>query len=384
VPFAEPEALATVDASEHCEITHRRSRFRLGTLGTKMKISPDRLRSLISTIFHSAGCGTEEAERVATRLVEANLVGHDSHGVIRVPSYVQWLKAGKVFAGRSIEVVFENEAIAVVDGQLGFGQTIGEQAMRLGIDKCNRHGVAVVALRNTGHLGRIGDWPLMAAEAGLISLHFVNTTGAGILVAPFGGINRRLSANPIAAGIPLAGGRPMLLDISACTVAEGKIRVAFNKGVHVPENCLLDAKGQPTTDPNVFYADPPGAILPIAGHKGYGLAVLCEVLAGALTGGGCSNPANAKAVVNGMLSIFLDPKVLQNDAAFQAELQRFIAWVKSSERTEPNGDILMPGEIEERTKAQRSRDGIELDATTWSQIQATARSVGVAELLLQA
>src|SRR5262249_44277247 len=155
----------------------------------------------------------------------------DSHGVIRVPRYVPWLKDGKVFAGRSMMIVFENEAIAVVDGQFGLGQTIGEQAMRLGISKCRRHGVAVVALRNSGHLGRIGDWPLMAAEAGLISVHFVNTTGAGILVAPFGGINRRLSANPIAAGVPLAGGRPLLLDISACTVAEGKIRVALNKGV---------------------------------------------------------------------------------------------------------------------------------------------------------
>src|SRR4051812_12140555 len=224
-----------------------------------MKIHSDPLRTLITDIFHAAGCDGAEAGRVATRLVEANLVGHDSHGVIRVSSYVQWLKAGKVLAGRSIEVVFENEAIAVVDGQFGFGQTIGEQAMRLGIDKCSRHGVAVVALRNSGHLGRIGDWPLMAAEAGKISLHFVNTTGAGILVAPFGGINRRLSANPIAAGVPMAGGRPLLLDISACTVAEGKIRVALNKGVHVPENCLLDAKGQPTTDPKVFYADPPGA-----------------------------------------------------------------------------------------------------------------------------
>src|SRR6185436_15406551 len=153
-------------------------------------------------------------------------------------------------------IVFENEAIAVVDGQFGFGQTIGEQAVSLGIDKCARHGVAVIALRNSGHLGRIGDWPLLAAQAGKLSLHFVNTTGAGILVAPFGGINRRLSANPIAAGIPITGSPPIILDMSACTLAEGKIRVAFNKGVAVPENCIIDSKGQPTTDPRVFYADP--------------------------------------------------------------------------------------------------------------------------------
>lgn len=342
-----------------------------------MKLQHDRLRELTEAIFRAAGCQEGEAQCIAEHLVEANLVGHDSHGVLRVPSYVQWLNAGKVLAGRTIEIVFENDAIAVVDGGFGFGQSIGEQAVKLGIEKCARHGVAVIALRNTGHLGRIGDWPLLAAQAGKLSLHFVNTTGAGILVAPFGGINRRLSANPIAAGIPVAGGSPLLLDISACTLAEGKIRVALNKGTPVPENCIIDAQGRPTTDPRVFYADPPGAILPIAGHKGYGLSVLCEILAGALTGGGCSNPDNAARVLNGMLSIYLDPSFFQAEPTFAGEVQRFIQWVKSSAKAAPGGEILMPGEIETRTKAQRLRDGIDIDDTTWTQIVATAHSVGI-------
>ncbi len=342
-----------------------------------MNLRSDRLHRLTAAIFEAAGCQADEADRIARHLVEANLVGHDSHGVIRVAPYIQWLRAGKVHAGRSIEIVFENEAIAVVDGQFGFGQSIGEQAMRLGIEKSAKHGVAVIALRNSGHLGRIGDWPLQAAEAGRLSLHFVNTSGAGILVAPHGGINRRLSANPIAAGIPVTGGRPLLLDISACTIAEGKIKVALNKGVPVPEECIIDAQGRPTTDPRVFYGDPPGAILSIAGHKGYGLAVLCEVLAGALTGGGCSNPANAGRVVNGMLSILIDVARFQDDATFAAEIERFIAWVKSSVRATADSEILMPGEIEERTKARRLRDGIDLDETTWGQIVETARGVGV-------
>jgi uncharacterized oxidoreductase len=345
-----------------------------------MKLRHDRLRELTSAIFAAAGCQQPEAERVATHLVEANLVGHDSHGIIRVPTYVQWLRDGRVLANRTTQVVFENDAIAVVDGQFGLGQTIGEQAMRLGIDKSARHGVAVIALRNSGHLGRIGDWPLMVAEAGKLSLHFVNTTGAGILVAPFGGINRRLSANPIAAGVPIHGRPPLILDMSACTIAEGKIRVALNKGVAVPENCIIDALGRPTTDPRVFYADPPGAILSIAGHKGYGLAVLCEVLAGALTGGGCSNPANANRVANGMLSIIVDTSVFQKDDAFTAEIDRFVGWVKSSAKAAPGGEILMPGEIEERTKAQRLRDGIEVDDTTWAQVRETARTVGLGSL----
>ena len=342
-----------------------------------MKILADRLQPIITSIFHAAGCSPEESDRISEHLVEANLAGHDSHGVIRTGTYVKWLKAGQVLADRQLQIAFENDAVAVVDGQFGFGQTVGRQAMELGIAKSAKHGVAVVALRNAGHLGRIGAWPLMAAAAGKLSVHFVNTSGAGILVAPFGGIERRLSANPIAAGIPRAGRSPIVLDMSACTIAEGKIKVALNRGVDVPENCILDAAGRPTTDPKAFYADPPGSILPIAGHKGYGLGVLIEVLAGALTGGGCSNPANAGRLANGMLSIILDPSVFQTDAAFAAEIERFIAWVKSSQTATAGGEILMPGEIEERTRVARLRDGIELDPTTWSQIVAAAGSVGV-------
>lgn len=342
-----------------------------------MKFRPEALRSWIAAIFQNAGCPGAEAERIATHLVEANLVGHDSHGVIRVPSYVQWLRAGKVHANRTLQVVLESDVLAVVDGQAGFGQTIGHLAVELGIRKCAHHGVAVIGLRNSGHLGRIGDWPLLAAQAGKLSLHFVNTTGAGILVAPFGGIDRRLSANPIAAGVPVPGGEPILLDISTCTVAEGKIRVALNKGVATPENCLIDPDGQPTTDPKVFYADPPGAILPIAGHKGYGLGILCEILAGALTGGGCSNVAHADRVINSMLSIYIDPAFFQENAVFTAEIQRFIAWVKSARKVSPDSDILMPGEIETRTRARRTSEGIDLDDTTCAQLRATAESVGV-------
>ena len=342
-----------------------------------MNIAHDRLASLTSAIFAAAGCQPREADRIAHYLTEANLVGHDSHGVIRISYYIDWLRAGKVLANQSIKVVFENEAIAVVDGQYGFGQTIGEQATKLGIEKCTKHGVAVIALRNAGHLGRIGDWPLLAARTGKASIHFVNTSGAGILVAPFGGINRRLSANPIAAGVPVTGGPPILMDMSCCTIAEGKLKVALNKGVDVPEGCIIDPQGRPTRDPKVFYGDPPGAILSIAAHKGYALGVITEMMAGALTGGGASNPANAHRLANGMLSIYLDPTFFQDDREYSAEVRRFVEWVKSSQKAQPDGEILMPGEIEENTKARRQRDGIELDDTTWKAITDTARSVGV-------
>jgi uncharacterized oxidoreductase len=342
-----------------------------------MNIHAEGLRRLTASVFEAAGCHRPEAERIASYLVEANLVGHDSHGVIRIPSYIDWLRSGKVLPNQTADVVFDNEALAVVDGRFGFGQTVGEQAVRLGVEKSARHGVAVVALRNAGHLGRIGDWPLLAARAGKISLHFVNTSGAGILVAPFGGIDRRLSANPIAAGVPVPGGAPILLDMSACTIAEGKIRVALNKGVPVPDGCLIDAEGRPTSDPRVFYGPPPGAILPIAGHKGYGLSVLCELLAGALTGGGCSNPDNAGRVVNGMLSVYLDRSFFRTEQEFAAEVARFVVWVKGAQKVTPGGEILIPGEVEERTRAGRLRAGIPLDGTTWQQILDTCARVGL-------
>lgn len=342
-----------------------------------MKIKAEKLKELVSQLFERAGCHADEALRVAHYLVEANLVGHDSHGVIRVPAYLGWLKVGKVVANQTIETVLQTDVLAVVDGRYGLGQSIGQQAVQLGIEMARKSGVAVIALRNSGHLGRIGDWPQMAAEAGLLSLHFVNTSGAGMLVAPFGGISRRLSACPVAAGVPIAGGSPLIVDISMCTIAEGKIKVAFNKGVPVPDGCIVDSQGQPTNDPRVFYANPPGSILSIAGHKGYALGMITEILAGALTGGSCTNPKFADRLTNGMLSIYLDSTQFAPGSEFDDEVRRFIDFVRSSERIDADRPILMPGEIEENTKAQRSAGGIELDATTWGQICHAASDLGI-------
>jgi uncharacterized oxidoreductase len=341
-----------------------------------VKIQAEALKRLTSAVFAAAGCHESEAERIGHYLVEANLAGHDSHGVIRIPSYVEWLRTGKVLANQTIAVVFENEALAVVDGRFGFGQSVGEQAMRLGIDKSTRHGVAIIALRNSGHLGQIGAWALMAARANKLSLHFVNTSGAGILMAPYGGISRRISANPVAAGIPVRGRTPLVLDISTTTIAEGKIRVALNKGIPVADGCLIDARGRPTNDPKTFYGSPPGAILPFGGHKGYGLGVVAEMLAGALTGGGCSTPGVTR-VVNNMLTILLDPTFFQSEDEFAREAERLIAYVKSSEKVNPDAEILVPGELEEKTRARRLAEGIELDETTWGQIRDVCRSLNL-------
>lgn len=343
-----------------------------------MKINAAPLRGLVRAIFAAAGCHDDEATRIARYLVEANLVGHDSHGVIRVATYIDWLRAGKVKANLALKVVFENEAMAIVDGQFGFGQTMAEAAMKIGLLKVRRFGVAAVALRNPGHIGRVGDWAEQAVAASVISLHFVNTSGVGILVAPVGGIERRLSANPVAAGIPVKKGPPIIWDISTSMVAEGKIRVALNKGEQMPPGCIIDPEGRPTTDPKTFYGPPPGAILPFGGHKGFGLGIIADILAGALTGNGSSNP-EATSLTNGMLTVLLDPAVFQSEAAFQDEVDRFLDYIRGSKKESPTSEILMPGEIEARNKARKLREGIELDETTWGQIKATGTKIGLTD-----
>lgn len=340
------------------------------------RIAAESLKQTVRQVFAAAGCRPPEEERIAHYLVEANLVGHDSHGVIRVATYVTWLREGKVLANQQPTVVSETETLAVLDGNFGFGQTVGEAAVRLGIQKAKQQGVAVVALRNCGHLGRIGDWPELAAKENLVSLHFVNTSGAGNLVAPHGGIERRLSANPIAAGVPRAGTWPMIVDISTSAVAEGKIRVALHRGDRVPAGAIIDPEGKPTDDPRVFYGPPPGAILPFGGHKGYALGMLAEVMAGALTGGGCTLPGVTR-LSNGMLSIYLDPARLVDNDAFHSELRRYIEFVKSSRTVSPDSKILIPGEIEALNRQRRLAEGIELDDTTWRHLSETCEALAV-------
>lgn len=340
-----------------------------------MKIYAPELQSLIHSVFASAGCNDGEAEAIARRLVDANLVGHDSHGVIQVPNYLKWIRSGDVICNQGIQIDIEHDAFAIVDGQFGFGQVLGQQTMELAIRKARKFGAAIVGLRNSGHLGRVGDWAEMAAAAGCVSIHFVNTTGLGILMPPHGGKEARLSANPIAAGVPRRNGPPIVLDISTCVIAEGKIRVALNSGARIPDACALDSKGQPTNDPRVFYGPPLGSILPFGGHKGYGLALVAEILAGVMTGSVCSTP-NTTRLVNNMMSIVFDPGSVQSVEAFHSELERFVEYVKSSRTLAPDGEILLPGEMEARNRMVRLARGIDLDETTWQNLEKAASEAG--------
>jgi hydroxycarboxylate dehydrogenase B len=346
-----------------------------------MRYSHESLRGVARAIFSKAGSSAEEASAIAEHLVDSNLAGHDSHGVIRLKKYIDWASAGMVSFNRHARVVQSAGPIMVIDGEFGFGQVIGREAIALGVDLAKRDGIAVLAIRNSAHLGRIGAWAEQAVQAGLVSVHFVNTSGFGILVAPHGGSDRRLSANPIAAGVPVPNAPPLILDMSTCVIAEGKIAVARNKGDKLDENRILDAHGKPTRDPEVFYANPPGAILPLGGHKGSGLSIFCEVLAGALTGGGSSHPSNptANKLVNNMLSILIAPGKFTSSDAFGSDIERLVAWVRASPPITSGGEVLLPGEPERRNRADRMAKGIPLDPNTLGQLGEAAQAVGMAK-----
>jgi uncharacterized oxidoreductase len=345
-------------------------------------ISHHTLRPFISAIFEAAGSSPDEAAIVADHLVEANLKGHDSHGVIRAVKYADWVATGQLVPNRHAEIVSDRPAILVVDGGFGYGQVIGKEAMQLGAERARRNGLCAIGIRNSGHLGRIGAWPEQLAHVGLASVHFVNTSGFGILVAPHGGSDRRLSANPIAAGVPISGGAPIILDIATSVIAEGKIQIARNRGDQLKPGLVIDGAGKPTTDPATFYSDPPGAIFPFGGHKGYGLSLFCEIFAGSLTGDGSSHPKNPTAarLVNNMLSIAFDPDAFPNES-FMNDVTRLASWVKSSPPLERGGKVLLPGEVEEDIAAERLRKGIPLDAETVRQLSVCARRLSVPALV---
>ncbi|NQV98556.1 MAG: malate/lactate/ureidoglycolate dehydrogenase [Rhodospirillales bacterium] len=356
---------------------------------TSVILAPDALTTYVAEIFEKAGCSQTEAGCIATRLVGANLRGHDSHGVIRVPRYVDALQRGLVHAGQTVDVITENDVMAVLDGKFGFGQWIGEQAVDAGIEKARANGVAIIALRNSGHLGRIGDWAERAAAQGLVSIHMVNVKNS-LLVAPFGGRDRRMSTSPFCAGIPMPSGIPVVLDFATSAAAEGKALVALSGGKPLPEGALITADGSLTNDPLHLYGPQspdqipnpnlgPGALRTFGDHKGSGLNFLMEIMAGALTGTGANGPIVDKQkrnVGNGMLSIYMAPAVFGSTDGFATEVRNYIDFVKSSRPAEAGGEVLVPGEKELKTMAQRSADGLPLSENAWQNIVSTGDQVG--------
>ncbi len=339
---------------------------------------PAPLARAIEAIVIAGGSEAREAKIVAENLVNANLTGHDSHGVGMIPRYVDSLKEGGLQPNRHPAVKFDGGALVALDGQAGYGQVIGLEATAIAIERAKAHGVCVMALANSHHLCRIGQWAEQAVAEGLVSISFVNVISRSI-VAPFGGSDARFGTNPCTIGVPLAGQPPFILDMATSGVAQGKVRVAHNKGEKMPPGFLLDDQGHPTTDARFGVIEPFGALTTFGLHKGYGLAVVCELLGGALSGGGTWHTADRskKRVLNGMLSILIDPKKLGTAAPFEREAREFIAWVKQSPPAPGADRVRIAGDPERETRARREKEGIAVDANTWSEIHAAGAKLGV-------
>lgn len=342
-------------------------------------IPHDRLTAHGTRILRAAGAAEADAAVVAGHLVEANLRGHDSHGIGMLPHYVRAIAGGVLDPRAHAALEDRGGAVVAVDGRNGFGQVVAREAIAAGMERARAAGVALVALRNAFHVGRVGAYGEQAAEAGLVSLHFVNVVGHPPLVAPFRGTDARFATNPFCATIPAAGGKPpVVLDFATSIVALGKVRVAMKRGETMPEGILLDAEGRPTQDPKVMYAEPRGALLPFGLHKGYGLAFLCELLAGALTGGRTipSVPYEKDRITNNMLSVVIDPARLPGADRLEAEIVAAIDHVKASPPADPSLPVLVAGEPELASRARRLAEGIPIEQATWDDLVAAAASVG--------
>ena len=345
-----------------------------------MLIDHQELRTIASRIFTAGGSHAEEARVIADHLVEANLRGHDSHGIGMIPRYVVNLRAGAVKPNNKGRIVSDSGSLAAYDGERGYGQVVAAEATRIGIERARARGVAVIALRNAHHIGRVGAYGEMCAEAGLVSVHFVNVIGHGPIVAPHRGGDARLSTNPVCVAVPAAEpGRPIILDMATSKVALGKVRVAKNKGVKMPPAHLIDAKGKPTIDPNAMFEKPAGAILPMAEHKGYALAFICELLAGAIGGGGTLREENQgqDTITNCMLTFVVDPRHFAERDRIRDEILAITRYVTASPAQKPDEPVLVPGDPERISRAERVKNGVPLDPETWREIVAAGKSLGI-------
>ena len=334
------------------------------------------LTRAIGAIVAAGGSDAREARLVAENLVTANLLGHDSHGIGMIPRYVDALLEGGLEANRHPKATLDAGTLLALDGCKGYGQSIGLEAMQIAIERAKRHGSCIATLANSHHLGRIGHWAEMAVAEGFVSLHFVNVISHA-RVAPYGGRDARFGTNPCCIGVSLPGEAPFILDYATSAVAQGKLRVAHNKGEKVPPGRLIDDQGRPTDDPRYAVVPPYGAMLPFGEHKGSGMAIACELLGGALTGGGTWHygESTKQRVMNGMLTILIDPVRLGTAPVFERETRAFLDWLRAG-RVAPGFDkVRIAGDPEREYRAKRSRDGIPVDATTWREIEKAAEKL---------
>jgi uncharacterized oxidoreductase len=345
-----------------------------------MLINHTRLTDIATGIMAAAGAPEDKARLVAEHLVEANLKGHDSHGVGMVESYVRSMLRGLVQPQKDVELLADNGAILSFDGGEGLGRVVGMQAMEQGIARAKETGICCVALGNASHLGRIGKFGERCADEGMVSMHYVNVVGHDPLVVAYGGRDRRFGTNPFCCVVPRVDGKHVVLDMATTTVAAGKVRVAFMKGLEVPDHALVNSEGVASNDPSLIFdpGDKPGAMTPLGLHKGYGLMVMCELLGGALGGQWTLQPEHERkgSVINNMLSIIIDPDKVGARECFQDEVSEMLSFIYASEPATGVDSVMIPGDPERKRMAELLETGIDVDQNSWDVMLASGEKAG--------
>ncbi len=342
---------------------------------TKLISAPD-LESLSLELLVAAGATSGEAAIVAEHLVESSLLGHDSHGILRLPEYLGFVAEGSIVPGAEITVDKRSPTSAVVDCGLGFGPVGGVRAMETAIELASESGTGCVVTRRCNHVARLGAYVQKAAEGGLVALATCNSPIHGHFVLPAGGREGRLATNPIAYAFPTQGD-PILADFSTSVAPEGKIRVYRNRGETLPEGWVQDAEGQPTTDPEQFYGPPRGGILPLGGvaaHKGYALGLFVELLGSSLAGLACDDPGTGG---NGVCFVVIDPSRFVDLDTYRQLVSGTREYMKSAEPAPGVEEVLVPGDLEFQARQQRESAGVPVDPVAWQQIVEHAARLGV-------
>ena len=340
---------------------------------------PQSLYAVSHLIARRMGSLDAEAIEVADHLVRSNLAGHDSHGVGMLPAYVRMLGEGLLVPNQEPITVLDAGALLVIDARRGCGQRMAGDAVRRAIVRAHELGACVLALRNSSHIGRVGTYAELATRSGCAFTAFVNVAGHNDIAATYASAAARLGTNPFCTAVPGGDGPSIMLDMATTTIALGKARVAYNKGVPVPDDCLIDADGEPTNDPTGLIRDHVGALQTFGAHKGSGLAIMCEIIAAAVVGGQGAFEPSKGGILNSMLAIVIDLSKLGNPADIAARVEGTKAHIKSARPAPGFEEILLPGDPERRSAARRSERGIEVDDTTWRDIRGAAAILGITD-----
>jgi uncharacterized oxidoreductase len=341
-------------------------------------VTPDRLTEIARALLIAAGTPDSEADTISRLSIGANLAGHDSHGIILIPTYIDRVKVGHIVPAAPWTIVEETPTTTVVDGNWGFGYVVTEKAMKLTIEKADKQNVAACTVFRQGHIGRLAAYPLMAIERGMIAMITADSGRSPKHVAPFGGAKSRLGTNPICFAVPSNLEGPLFFDMATSAAAAGKIGVAMARGEAVPPGWLIDAEGKPTTDPRKLRQG--GALLPLGGaegYKGYGLATIVEIFSGLLTGLGFGiDPAGRHN--DGCFIAVFKVSAFRNLDTFRQEVTDFARYLKDTPPAEGFKEVYYPGEIEFRKEQDRRKNGIPIEDATWGVLKKLAAEYGIA------